>query len=61
MMKSTWMSKETALSSEKDAASRYYKFSDGFCTYYINKDTGEKKFTLGPDDKIEEPELDDFS
>ena len=38
----------------------YYKFSDGFFTYYINAKTGEKKFMLGNDDLLIDPNLDDF-
>ena len=39
---------------------RYYKFSDGFFTYYINVDTGEKKFMLDKEDICVESKLDDF-
>lgn len=28
----------------------YYKFSDGWFTYFVNKYTGEKKIRLGEDD-----------
>lgn len=39
---------------------RYYKFSDGFFTYYINVDTGEKKLMLDKEDICVESKLDDF-
>lgn len=39
---------------------RYYKFRDGFFTYYINADTGEKKISLEAGDIEVEPNLDDF-
>lgn len=39
---------------------KYYRWNDGFFTYYINVETGEKKWKLEKDD-IEVPaELDDF-
>lgn len=41
-------------------SNRYYKFNDGFFTYYINVDTGEKKFYLDTGDIEVEPKLDDF-
>ncbi len=28
----------------------WYKFSDGWFTYYINRQTGERKLTLDPGD-----------
>ena len=40
---------------------KYFKVSDGFFTYFVNKDTGEKKFELDENDVEVEPELDDFS
>ena len=39
----------------------YYKFNDGFFTYYVNKATGEKKFTLDEGDVEVDSNLDDFS
>lgn len=39
---------------------RYYKFNNGFFTYFVNTVTGEKKFTLDEGDIEVEPELDDF-
>lgn len=39
---------------------RYYKFRDGFFTYYINVDTGKKKISLEAGDIEVEPNLDDF-
>jgi len=38
----------------------YYPFDDGMFSYYINKDTGEKKFELDPTDIEVEAKLDDF-
>lgn len=38
----------------------YYKTSDGFFTYYINKTTGEKKFRLDENDILVNSNLDDF-
>lgn len=39
----------------------YYKMSDGFFDYYVNKETGEKKFELGDKDSLIDSNLDDFS
>lgn len=39
---------------------KYYKFSDGFFTYYINVDTGEKKLELEKGDILVEKKKDDF-
>ena len=39
---------------------KYYKFSDGWFTYYVNVETSEKKFSLGKDDILVESNLDDF-
>ena len=39
----------------------YYKFSDGFFTYYVNTLTGEKKFELAEGDVEVESNLDDFN
>lgn len=39
---------------------QYYRFSDGFFSYYVNKETGEKKFELGENDMEVEADLDDF-
>lgn len=39
---------------------KYFKFSDGWFTYYVNKATGEKKFQLDPDDVEVDYEQDDF-
>lgn len=38
----------------------YYKFNDGFFTYYIDKITGEKKFELDKNDVVIDGEFDDF-
>lgn len=40
---------------------KYYKFSDGWFTYYVNVVTGAKKFSLDKDDVLVESNLDDFS
>lgn len=39
----------------------YYKVTDGSFTYFINKSTGEKKFTLDKNDNEIVIKLDDFS
>lgn len=39
---------------------KYYKFSDGFFTYFINVNTGGKKFELEDGDICIENQLDDF-
>ena len=40
---------------------RWYKYNDGWFTYYINIETGEKKFTLEDGDfEVEPPKMDDF-
>ena len=39
---------------------KYYKFNDGFFTYYINVITHEKKFKLDKYDEEVESNLDDF-
>ena len=39
---------------------KYYRFSDGWFTYYINVESGEKKFYLGETDEVVESNLDDF-
>ena len=38
----------------------YYKVSDGFFDYYVNVQTGEKKFRLEAGDVEVEREPDDF-
>ena len=38
----------------------WYEFNDGFFTYYINNVTFEKKLKLDKNDKLIEPNLDDF-
>lgn len=43
-----------------EKTNKYYKFYDGFFTYYINAKTGEKKFMLDNDDLLIDPNLDDF-
>ena len=40
---------------------KYYEFSDGWFTYYINVKTGHKKFVLDDLDVLVESNLDDFS
>ena len=39
---------------------KYYQFSDGWFTYYVNVETGYKKFSLDKDDVLVESNLDDF-
>ncbi len=39
---------------------KYYKFNDGWFTYYVNVETGEKKFELEEGDIEVESNLDDF-
>ena len=39
----------------------YYQFSDGWFTYYVNVETGEKKLKLDDGDVLVESNLDDFS
>ena len=43
------------------AQNRYYKENDGWFDYFVNADTGEKKFRLDPTDVCVERNLDDFS
>jgi hypothetical protein len=38
----------------------YFKFSDGWFTYYVNKATGEKKFQLDDGDVEVDYDQDDF-
>ena len=40
---------------------KYYKFSDGWLTYYVNAKTGNKKFSLDKDDMLVVSTLDDFN
>lgn len=44
----------------KENNDEWYKFNDGFFSYYINKGTGKKKFELEEGDKEVEADLDDF-
>lgn len=39
---------------------KYYKFNDGWFTYYVNTETGEKKFELEEGDIAVEANFDDF-
>ncbi len=39
----------------------YYKVVDGFCTYYVNKSTGDKKLKLDENEVEIEREVDDFT
>lgn len=41
-------------------SNEYYRVSDGFFNYYVNKETGDKKFELDKGDVEVEPKLDDF-
>ena len=45
---------------KREKRNKYYEFSDGFFTYYVNVKTGEKKFSLDNGDLLEEANLDDF-
>lgn len=47
-------------SKEEEQKEQYYRFSDGFFSYYVNKATGERKFELGEKDMEVEADLDDF-
>ena len=40
---------------------KYYKFNDGYFTYYVNTLTGEKKFELEEGDVEVESNFDDLS
>lgn len=40
---------------------RYYEWRDGFFTYFINVETGKKKFKLEDGDVLVEHDSDDFS
>lgn len=44
----------------KSQCNEYFKTSDGFFDYYVNRKTGEKKFKLGENDVEVESNLDDF-
>lgn len=45
---------------EKMRGNQYYKYSDGFFDYYVNKATGEKKFKLDEGDIEVDSNLDNF-
>ena len=51
------MSKNNKTASEKN---EYYKTSDGFFDYYVNRNTGEKKLKLGENDVEVPSRVDDF-
>ena len=38
----------------------YQKFNDGWFDYYVDVNTGEKKFRLGRRDRLADLKLDDF-
>lgn len=44
----------------KSSCNEYYKTSDGFFDYFVNRKTGEKKFKLDENDVEVESNLDDF-
>lgn len=44
----------------KNEKNKYYKFSDGMFSYYVNKDTGAKKLKLEEGDVEVDADLDDF-
>ena len=39
---------------------KYYKYNDGWFIYFINTETGEKKYNIDDDDEIVNFEYDDF-
>ncbi len=39
---------------------KYYRFNDGCFTYYVNVETGAKKFKLDKNDVLVEHNFDDF-
>lgn len=43
-----------------EMSNEYYKVSDGFFNYYVNKETGDKKFKLDKGDIEVERQVDDF-
>lgn len=46
---------------ESRSKNRYYKYNDGWFTYYVGIDTHDKKFELDPETDIEvEANLDEF-
>jgi len=45
---------------EVDKAHQYYKWYDGWFTYYVNVKTGKKKFFLEEGDVLVDHETDDF-
>lgn len=45
---------------KKKNMNEYYKWNDGFFTYYINAVTGEKKFELEEGDIEVKAKIDDF-
>jgi hypothetical protein len=40
---------------------KYRQVNDGWFTYYVNVETGEKKFKLDDDDILVEAEVDDYA
>ena len=46
--------------SGRASGNEYYKASDGFFSYFVNKKTGEKKFKLDKNDVCVERNMDDF-
>ena len=39
---------------------KYYQINDGWFTYYVNVETGAKKFKLDKNDVLVDHRLDDF-
>lgn len=39
---------------------KYYQINDGWFTYYVNVETGAKKFKLDENDVLVDHRLDDF-
>ena len=42
-------------------AATYCEVNDGWFTYFVNTETGAKKFRLGKKDRLVDQKLDDFS
>ena len=40
---------------------KYYKYNDGWFIYFINTETGEKKYNIDDDDEIVDFKYDDFA
>ena len=47
--------------SEVYSVAKYYKYNDGWFIYFINTETGEKKYNIEDDDEIVDFKYDDFA